>query len=502
MRRYTGGEVPRWEMYELRLSAAELPADPFEPGLMTARFVNEACGIDKTVEGFYAGDCEYAVRFMPEAEGEWRCTARLCGAETQRAFTCTAPLPGEHGPVRPIGTDFYYADGARCCVYGTTCYAWAHQPDDMRACTLETLKRAPFNKMRMCVFPKYYKFNLDDPKLAPFLPGKDGGFDELQPNPAYFDWFEESVSALRDLGIIADIILFHPYDRWGYAHLSIDADRRYLRYAIARLAACSNVWWAMANEYDLMAKSLADWRSLGELVREYDPYDHPRSIHNCRDYYDHSEDWITHCSLQRQDVYKHVEYTDELIARWHKPVVWDEIAYEGNVFDGWGSITGEELTRRFWETYIRGGYPGHGETILPADGGDDRTRLWWSHGGELRGESPARIAFLRKIHESEPQGCEFWHTSWDLICRRCGDEQYLFYHSFMRPVYRYYPVRPGRRYRVEVIDTWDMTITDMGITPVVVDEPIELVRQPEGYASLRVALPGKPFIACRITAVD
>ncbi len=30
------------------------------------------------------------------------------------------------------------------------------------------------------------------------------------------------IAALRDLGIEADIILFHPYDRWGYA--TMDAE--------------------------------------------------------------------------------------------------------------------------------------------------------------------------------------------------------------------------------------------------------------------------------------
>lgn len=27
----------------------------------------------------------------------------------------------------------------------------------------------------------------------------------------------------------------------------------------------------------------------------------------------------------------------------------DECAYEGNINYGWGNITGEEMTRRFWE---------------------------------------------------------------------------------------------------------------------------------------------------------
>jgi hypothetical protein len=42
----------------------------------------------------------------------------------------------------------------------------------------------------------------------------------------------------------------------------------------------------------------------------------------------------------------------------------DECAYEGDIDQGWGNITGEEMVRRFWEGAVRGGYVGHGETYL------------------------------------------------------------------------------------------------------------------------------------------
>ena len=46
---------------------------------------------------------------------------------------------------------------------------------------------------------------------------------------------------------------------------------------------------------------------------------------------------------------------------------------------------------------MRGGYAGHGETFMnPED------ILWWSHGGKLHGESPARIRFLHEILTQTP----------------------------------------------------------------------------------------------------
>ena len=50
-------------------------------------------------------------------------------------------------------------------------------------------------------------------------------------------------------------------------HLGPAVDERYLRYAVRRLAAFANVWWSMANEYDLLwAKTNDDWERLAAVV--------------------------------------------------------------------------------------------------------------------------------------------------------------------------------------------------------------------------------------------
>ena len=49
-----------------------------------------------------------------------------------------------------------------------------------------------------------------------------------------------------------------------------------------------------------------------------------------------------------------------------RQIVWDEIAYEGNIDMGWGNISGQELTRRFWEASMRGGYMRKMASAVPA----------------------------------------------------------------------------------------------------------------------------------------
>ena len=83
---------------------------------------------------------------------------------------------------------------------------------------------------------------------------------------------ERRVAQLCDLGIEADLILFHPYDRWGFAELDRATERRYLNHLIVRLAAYRNVWWSMANEWDFMkAKTVRDFDRYFRIVQENDP---------------------------------------------------------------------------------------------------------------------------------------------------------------------------------------------------------------------------------------
>ena len=116
------------------------------------------------------------------------------------------------------------------------------------------METAGFNKLRMCVFPKDYIFNKNEPVYDLFAKKADGSWDFTRYDVAFFRHLEQRVAQLGALGIEADIILFHPYDRWGYAKMAHEQDYAYLRYVVARLAALRNVWWSMANEYDFMLR--------------------------------------------------------------------------------------------------------------------------------------------------------------------------------------------------------------------------------------------------------
>src|SRR5262245_1873814 len=134
-----------------------------------------------SVKGFYDGDGVYRIRFMPKTTGQWHYKTRsnrtqLDGKEG--TFTVVAPTKKNHGPVRVRNTyHFGYADGTPYFPFGTTCYAWIHQSDELQKQTLETLAGSPFNKVRMCVFPKWYAHNHREPALYPYEGGPPNHWD-------------------------------------------------------------------------------------------------------------------------------------------------------------------------------------------------------------------------------------------------------------------------------------------------------------------------------------
>ena len=506
-------QTERWGVFELTLPG-RTEGNPFTD--YEIRGVFTCAEEEKEIKGFYDGDGYYVIRFMPSYEGtySYRVFGSFSDAVTEGEFQATAPAADNHGPVHVANTyHFAYADGTPYYSIGTTCYVWALQSDERIRETLETLRESAFNKIRFCVLPKHYDYNLNEPRSYPyegtpmdssvltsdnfmsFSGAAEGNhWDFYRFNPSHFRHLEWCIQELGKMGIEADIIVMHPYDRWGFSTRQPDQDDLYWRYVLARFSAYRNVWWSLANEYDLLREKTAeDWERYAQIIQAEDPYEHPRSIHNCFAFYDHTRPWITHCSLQRQDLYRTAENTDLWREQFGKPCVLDETAYEGNIQHGWGNITGEEMVRRFWEAFVRGGYPGHGETVMTPD--FDGV-LWWSHGGKLKGESHKRFKFLHEIMcETPGLGLRpYEKKGWDEIAAvpentpadGSPKDYYLYYFSFMRPSFRDFYFDDETKYRVRVLDTWNMTAEDCGVH----------------QGKFRIQLPGRQYMAVQIRKVE
>jgi hypothetical protein len=498
-------QVALWDVFEVALKGPGL-SNPFLDASVEAGF--SFGSRDVVAKGFYDGDRTWRIRFMPDTLGEWRFQTKSnnSGLDGKTgSFQCGAARKGMHGPVR-VRNQFHFAhaDGTPYFPFGTTCYAWTHQPLAMQAQTLETLKKTRFNKLRMGVFPKDYIYSTNESLMPMFEIGADGKEDFDRPNVAAFRRLDTQVLALREMGIEADIILFHPYDRWGYCAMGEKRDTQFLRYVVARLASYSNVWWSLANEYDFLidVKPIEYWDRLFHVVEECDPNRHVKSIHNGNPNknFDHRKPWIDHVCIQNPDVKRTAEWRDT----WGKPVINDEPEYEGDIPRPWGNITALELVNRFWITVMRGGYAGHGETYLHPD-----DLIWWAKGGELCGEAWQRIGFLRDILEEDVKRGLTPYTPYNFRWEfnrvsgaHDGDVRYLYFGEHQPRIWAVGLPDEDGDYDIDLIDVWDMTITPLEKAPLPASPPLRgvdgAIHNTEPEAAFAVRLPGKPYQAVRV----
>lgn len=470
----------------------------------------------KIIKGFYAGNATYKVRFLPETAGLYE--YEITGVVQAKGFMQVEEAKVDcHGVVRADGCQLRHQDGRHFVGFGTTVYALANQSEELIDETIKTLSSAPFNKVRMCVFPKHYNYNHNEPNHYAFQlkEGKEGStFSEdlikerlteniwnvNKPDFAFWDAFERRMNQLFNLGIQVDLILFHPYDRWGFSSMNREDSLAYLDYVVRRFAAYPNIWWSLANEYDLFAfKNEADWDAFGMFLQQNDPYHHLIGNHNCFTLFDPAKEFITHVSVQTHSMNRVAEF----MQKYKKPVCYDECCYEGNLNENWGNISGKEMTRRFWQATVTGGHCTHGETYLdPKLAYDNTAVVWWARGGRLIGESPKRIAFLRELIESLPGTLEpmsvgigdlmgvteekreeirtriqemgsnvFLEALMDLTpaetqrfidmdfeyAGRVEDKVFLYYLDHHTCARKMLPLPEGKSCKIEVIDTWNMT---------------------------------------------
>eukprot|EP01047_Picozoa_sp_COSAG01_P066094 COSAG01_NODE_9059_length_2566_cov_5118.369274_1_plen_172_part_10 len=80
--------------------------------------------------------------------------------------------------------------------------------------------------------------------------------------------------------------------------------------------------------------------------------------------YNHNYSYVTHISVQCHNA----ECVDTAKSNYvAKPIVMDEVRYEGNISTRWGSMSADEMTQRFWIFFAKGAYCGHSETVLPGN---------------------------------------------------------------------------------------------------------------------------------------
>ncbi|WP_406673216.1 DUF5605 domain-containing protein [Nonomuraea sp. N2-4H] len=302
----------------------------------------------------------------------------------------------------------------------TTALGWHLHDERRRARTLATLKSSPFDRVRMAA-------------LA---------------SRCSLDALEERVEELAGIGVTAELVLLRP----GEGIEDVDGAARYLSEVVPRLAPHQNVWWSLTDDPGAFpAFTEHDWVSLANLVAEEDPLHHPLSIT-----VDAGSPLLwrrvwTHGSVRARsprDAWVRTRHH-------HKPVRMDFCGYEGDADDPWHSLTPEEVVVQAWDGVVRRRCVTHGESYAGDDG------LTWSQdGGTLKGAAVPRLALLRQVLAAIPD--EAAYRDRDAPMLELTGEFYLEFCGEHRFPERSFEV-PDGRYEAEVIDTWEMTVTPLGI---------------------------------------
>jgi len=364
------------------------PADaPARDITLRARFRHESGEPAVTVHGFWDGDGKggsrgnvFKVRFCPTRAGRWtlekvESSAGKLAGRREGAVVLADPsdYPGfwMPDPASPGRRWYRRSDGSHPYIVGNTHYTFLSRMDDdgRRSATIADDVRANatcFNKLRFSINPCRYP----DPTVQPYFDDAgrgtgDGDFSH-RPNPAWFhDRVDAAVAACRRADTIADLILCGPDTREARSVLRARASggdaAPLLRYVAARYGAYPNVWFCLANEWDIKdPKYTADeMKRFGTVLRAHLPYPTPVSAHaKGRPWPEELNGppaWNDHAIIQKK--IRRLGPAADIVARSHDlagrlPVIDDELGYEGQG----DRFTRDDILEGHLGAFLGGGY--------------------------------------------------------------------------------------------------------------------------------------------------
>ncbi|MHB0999225.1 MAG: apiosidase-like domain-containing protein [Armatimonadota bacterium] len=436
------------DFIEITLRLAQAPAgNPFTDASLDGLFQLRG-GNPIRVEGF-CDDLDgrvFRIRFMPNREGEYSYSVTFRQGKTEHVHTGTfhAVSGKRKGPLRVDREHpwhFIWEGNQEHYFWnGTTTY-WLMGWDErgIRE-AIERLHRLKVNRIRVAVsgrvkdargwFENVYPTTRFTFLLNPWVAKRpesveDPGFDVTRFNVAYWRKYEELVRFAQKRNIIVSVVFYvdgmRPgVDPFGKSGMGGPDEQRYYRYAIARLAAYSNVTWDISNEYHFFRDDA--WaKKMGTLVKQYDPYDHLTSVHGREFFNFRMSPWADFAMYQQWD--EHGGYDFMLRNRLEQekqgrpiPQINEEYGYEDS-YPQWGEYrkaparSADNRRRLAWQITMAGAYQTTGERADSGTGWGPDTGGGWVNGrGDdsmvmLKGYGHL-VSFFTGFHwwETEPRG--------------------------------------------------------------------------------------------------
>ena len=409
--------------------------NPFTDAAFRGTFVRTVGNRRWQIEGFCDAEdgSMYRVRFMPPAPGDYTYSVEYRQGWYRRTSTGTFHVANSsrRGPIRIDPQNRWHfiweGTGEHYFFNGTTAYwliGW--RDDQVIQSSIERLHRLKINRIRVTIAGRtnlYY----GEPVMAgsnwtPYLKpwpasgsvrvlhlfGRAGqrfgmglgssifdslaelgqgddiyhpGFDYSRFQVSYWQKFERALRFARDRDMIFSLVLDMNDSRVHPAAGSAD-ERRFIRYAIARFGAFSNITWDLGDDLDQYRDDR--WtHATGTLIQQWDPYRHLATSHPVDNVHqDRTSDWFDFTSFQE---WSRTQHAFMLAQRREQqrlgriiPQTNEEYGYEDHYpmwAKGPGSESADTLRRMAWEIVMAGGYQTAGETARRG------TNVWPDSGG-------------------------------------------------------------------------------------------------------------------------
>jgi hypothetical protein len=377
--------------------------NPFLDATFSGTF-SKADGSDgKIVEGFCdsSDGSVFRIRFMPASPGDYTYTAtyRQGAAETKHTGAFKASAGRRNGPIR-VDPKYpwhfiWERTGEHYYFNGTTAF-WLMGWRDERIITncIDRLRGLKINRIRVLIsgaanilwgepvmtgenftmmlrpWPAEAPKSFDNPRI-----------DFTRFNIPHWQKWERMLRYARDRDMIISAILEISTHKAQPAAGSED-ERRYIRYAVARLAAFSNITWDLGDDLDSFRDE--KWtHETGTLLVGWDPYKHLASSHPAhREPQDRASDWFGFTSIQDWSRPQHALMLEQRQIQLKTgriiPQANEEYGYEDH-YPHWApkpdADSAETLRRTAWEIAMAGAYGTAGESarrgvnIWPDTGG-------------------------------------------------------------------------------------------------------------------------------------
>ena len=408
--------------------AVEKPdaANPFTDVVVEGEFVREGSEAVR-VDGFCdsADGGVFRIRFMPTQAGAYSYSVKYKQGEFERDHRgrFIAKDANRRGIVRVDQEHPWHfvweGTGEHYFYNGTTTYWLMGWDDEQIRKNIDRLRSLKVNRLRVAICGRvkdgraWYENVFPTDRFSflmnPWVAGRpdsfeNPGFDVTRFNVPHWRKIERMLRHACDKDMVISIIFYvdgrRPgVDPFGQKGMGGPDEQRYYRYAVARLAAFSNVMWDVANEYRLFRND--EWaEKMGTFIKECDPYDHLTSTHGHGDFRFRTSPWADFAMYQSWDEHGGYAYMlknreDQAKTGRPMPQVNEEYGYEDHYPVGWGSNrkaparSADNRRRLAWGMYMAGCYQTTGERA-------DRGTGWGpdSGGGWLNGRGDDTMVML------------------------------------------------------------------------------------------------------------